>query len=82
MASGVPVVAAARAALPETVGEAGLLADPDNPHEFAEALVSAACDDPLRDRLMCAGRLRAASFPWSRTAALTDAAITDVLCGR
>jgi glycosyltransferase involved in cell wall biosynthesis len=82
MASGVPVVAAARAALPETVGEAGLLADPNNPREFAEALVSAACDDPLRDRLMRAGRLRAASFPWSRTAALTDAAITDVLCGR
>jgi glycosyltransferase involved in cell wall biosynthesis len=75
MATGVPVVAAARAALPETVGEAGLLVDPDDREELASAVLAAACDEDLRTKLITAGLTRAARFPWSRTAALTDAAI-------
>ena len=77
MAAGVPVVAAARAALPETVADAGLLVDPDRGDEFAQALVAAAEDAGLRANLIAAGRLRAARFPWSVTAALTDAALTS-----
>jgi glycosyltransferase involved in cell wall biosynthesis len=79
MACGVPVVAASRAALPETVGDAGLLADPQNADEFAEAVVAAACDEDVRTRLVEAGRRRAAGYPWSRTAVLTDAAIGELL---
>jgi glycosyltransferase involved in cell wall biosynthesis len=79
MAAGVPVVAAARAALPETVGEAGVLADPDDRLGFAQALVRACCDPPLRARLTDMGRRRAASFPWSHAVALTDGAIGEVL---
>jgi alpha-1,3-rhamnosyl/mannosyltransferase len=79
MACGVPVVAAARGALPETVGSAALLADPDNPSEFAEALLSAVCEERVRASLVEAGRRRAAGYEWSRTAALTDAAIGELL---
>jgi glycosyltransferase involved in cell wall biosynthesis len=79
MACGTPVVAAARGALPETCGDAALLADPDDPGAFAEAVLQAACDNPLRQRLIAAGRTRAASFPWSRTAARTDAAIGELI---
>lgn len=79
MASGTPVVAARRGALPETVGDAGLLVDPDDQDEFTTALLSAACDDAVRERLIEAGRQRAANYSWSRTAALTDAAITELL---
>jgi glycosyltransferase involved in cell wall biosynthesis len=79
MAAGTPVVAAARAALPETVGDAGLLADPDRPGEFADAVTSLLADDTLRANLVAAGRRRAARFPWSATAALTDAAIVATL---
>jgi glycosyltransferase involved in cell wall biosynthesis len=82
MAAGVPVVAAARAALPETVGEAGVLVDPDDPGAFAEGLVRACCDPPLRSHLVEAGRLRARSFPWSRAVTLTDAAIGELLKDR
>ncbi len=81
MACGAPVVAAARGALPETCGDAALLADPDDSGAFAEAVLQAACDHAVRARLVAAGHRRAASFPWSRTAALTDAAIGERVCG-
>jgi glycosyltransferase involved in cell wall biosynthesis len=77
MAAGTPVVAADRAALPEACGGAALLADPDDPDAFAAALVEAA--GPERERLVEAGRARAASLRWEHTAELVDAAIGDVL---
>ncbi len=79
MASGVPVVAAARAALPETVGDAALLVDPADEQAFAAAVLSAARDPSLRETLIAAGRARAARFSWSRTAMLTDEAIGSLL---
>ncbi|HUE28288.1 MAG TPA: glycosyltransferase family 1 protein [Solirubrobacteraceae bacterium] len=79
MACGTPVVASASGALPETVGEAGLLVEPDDGAAFADALVSVACDEHTRERLAAAGLRRAAEFPWERTASLTDAAIDGLL---
>lgn len=79
MACGVPVVAAARGALPETVGDAGILVDSGNPEEFAGALLTAATEQSVREPVIARGRERAAGFPWSRSAVLTDAAIGRVL---
>jgi glycosyltransferase involved in cell wall biosynthesis len=79
MACGTPAVAADRAALPETCGEAALLADPEAPEAFAAALVRAATDETERARLIEAGRERAAVFTWYRTAELTDAALAAAL---
>jgi glycosyltransferase involved in cell wall biosynthesis len=77
MACGTPVVAADRAALPEACGGAALLADPADPHAFAAALLEAA--GPERERLIEAGRARAASLSWRRSAELVDAAIESLL---
>jgi glycosyltransferase involved in cell wall biosynthesis len=79
MACGTPVVAADRAALPETCGGAALLADPRDPEAFAEALLRAATDDGERTRLIAMGRERAAAFSWRRSAELTDAALGEAL---
>jgi glycosyltransferase involved in cell wall biosynthesis len=79
MACGTPVVAADRAALPETCGDAALLADPQDGAAFAEALLRAATDDGERHRLIAAGRARAAAFTWERSAELTDAALSGAL---
>jgi glycosyltransferase involved in cell wall biosynthesis len=79
MACGTPVVAADRAALPETCGEAAVLADPDDPDTFAAALLRAATDEIERARLRAAGLERAAGFSWRRTADLTDRAIGELL---
>jgi glycosyltransferase involved in cell wall biosynthesis len=79
MACGTPVVAADRAALPETCGGAALLADPDDAGAFADALVEAATHDATRARLTDAGRARAAGLTWNRTAELTDAIVGELL---
>jgi len=75
MASGTPVVAADRAALPEVAGGAALLFDPDDP-DAAGAALERALDDPgdLRAR----GLERAAGFTWRATAERTDAAIASL----
>jgi glycosyltransferase involved in cell wall biosynthesis len=79
MASGVPVVAADRAALPEICGRAALLVDPDDEHALAEALTTASTDEALRARLVAAGLERASRFSWDHAAAATDAVIDEVL---
>ena len=52
MASGVPVVAADRTALPETCGDAALLVDPDDGAALGDALLTAAGDAAVRERLV------------------------------
>jgi glycosyltransferase involved in cell wall biosynthesis len=77
MASGTPVVAADRAALPEVCGGAAILADPDDPDAFADALLRAV--GPEGKRLATAGLERAAGFDWDESARLTDDAIGELL---
>lgn len=64
MASGVPVVAADRGALPETAGGAALLADPEDPEAIASALLRAAADGDERRELAARGLARAAELSW------------------
>lgn len=73
MACGTPVVAADRAALPETCGGAALLADPDDGRALAAAVLAAALGEPeRRDALRGAGIARAARFSWDRTTERVD----------
>jgi glycosyltransferase involved in cell wall biosynthesis len=74
MAAGTPVVASP---LPSTGGRAGpegsagpaaLEVDPCNTEAIADALVRAASDEPLRERLSAAGRARASGLTWERAA--------------
>ncbi|MEA3340652.1 MAG: glycosyltransferase family 1 protein, partial [Chloroflexota bacterium] len=68
MACGAPVVVADRASLPEVVGEAGLLADPDDPNDIARALTRALTEEPLRAQMRERGLAQAARFTWKKTA--------------
>ena len=79
MASGTPVVASDRGALPETCGGAALIADPDHEARFAGAVVTAATDEATRADLVAAGLERAARFTWERAARKTDAIIGRLL---
>lgn len=79
MAAGTPVVAARAGALPGTVADAGLLIDPADPEAFAGALLTTITEAAERERLIAAGRRRAAEFSWQRTAELTDQAIQRLL---
>jgi glycosyltransferase involved in cell wall biosynthesis len=59
---GVPVVAYATAALPDTVGDAGILLDDKDPAVVACAVDRVLTDRPLRDSLNEAGRARIEHF--------------------
>jgi glycosyltransferase involved in cell wall biosynthesis len=78
MACGVPVVAATAGALPDTVGDAGLLVDPRSERELADAVIAAAFDETLRQRLRAAGLERAAAYSWPRAVRQTDAVIDEL----
>ena len=79
MACGTPVICSDRTSLPEVVGDAAFLADPDEPHEWVEA-VSSLLGDPRKSRdLVEAGRARAAEFTWKKTARLTLSAYSELL---
>jgi glycosyltransferase involved in cell wall biosynthesis len=74
MACGTPVVAAATSALPETCGEAAVLAEPTG-DAFRAALMSLLADAGRRDRLRAAGLARARTFSWDATARAVDALV-------
>ncbi len=68
MAAGVPVVAARTSSLPEVVGDAGVLAEPDGA-SLADGLVWVTARDAEVEALVERGRERAATFTWERSAA-------------
>lgn len=76
MARGVPVLAADATALPETVGDAGLLFDPDDPAELA-AKLGGVLEHP--GELPARGRARAALFSWERAARETAAVYAEAI---
>ena len=59
MSLGIPVVASARGALPELVGDAGLLVNPAEPSSLVEALARVLGDDAFADTLADRGLARA-----------------------
>lgn len=71
MAAGCPVIATTGGALPEVVGDAGLLVEPGPAGALAGALERLARDADLRRDLVGRGRARAKEFRWEKTAALT-----------
>lgn len=71
MACGTPVVASNRSSLPEVVGDAGVLADPDDPEALATALVTVLSDDALRHELSVRGIERSRQFTWDEAARST-----------
>ena len=69
MTVGLPVVAARRGALPEVLGDAGLLCDAAAPEALATAMARILDSEPLRADLRGRGIERARRFSWDDSAA-------------
>ena len=68
MQRGVPVVCSNRSSLPEVVGDAGILVDPDDMQGVAQALIQATTKEELRQELIQKGYENSKRFSWdSRT---------------
>ena len=82
MAAGVPVVASRRGSLPEVVGDAGLLIDPDDPESLSAAMARLIADPALRMTCRSRGLERARQFSWAETARAVRRAYEDALIAR
>jgi alpha-1,3-rhamnosyl/mannosyltransferase len=79
MAAGVPVVASNRGSLPEVIGDAGLLIDPDSPDSLSDAMQRMLGDPALRVTCAHRGLDRAREFNWAQTGRDVRRAYQDTL---
>lgn len=68
MGHGCPVIAADATALPEVVGESGVLVDPEDDAAWAAAMLDVRRDAARREWLVEAGLARVTEFRWSASA--------------
>jgi glycosyltransferase involved in cell wall biosynthesis len=82
MASGVPVITSNRTSLPEVVGDAGLMLDPDDVDGMRESLRRLLEDRDFAENLGQRGLERSRMFSWERCARETFAVYEQVMSGR
>jgi glycosyltransferase involved in cell wall biosynthesis len=75
MASGCPIVTSDCSCLPEIVGNAALLVQPEDTSQIAGAIARVLGDSELRQALIEKGYSRAKDFSWEKTAAKTRAVL-------
>jgi glycosyltransferase involved in cell wall biosynthesis len=79
MACGTPVIAARTSSIPEVVGDAAVLLDPDDEAAWIGAIERVLDDAPHRAGLRDAGLSRAREFSWRRTADETARVYRELL---
>jgi glycosyltransferase involved in cell wall biosynthesis len=80
MACGVPVISTSGGALPEVVGDAGLLVPPKDPAALAFAIETLYDHPQMAAALGAAGRMRVrAQFTWERAARQTAAVYREII---
>jgi glycosyltransferase involved in cell wall biosynthesis len=79
MACGTPVLTSDRSALPEVVGDAGLLVDPYDTDAIRQALADLLLNDARREELARRGLERARRFTWQQVAEQTVRVYRSVL---
>jgi len=79
MASGTPVIASGISAIPEAVGDAAMLVNPENVFDIARGIREVLLDDHLRAALVKRGYSHAGRFSWAKNAAEVITIYSDVL---
>jgi alpha-1,3-rhamnosyl/mannosyltransferase len=72
MSCGVPVLARRRGSLPEVVGDAGRLFEPERPEDITDCILRFLGDAEARTRLGAIALARARTFTWERAAELAE----------
>jgi glycosyltransferase involved in cell wall biosynthesis len=79
MASGVPVIGSTCGAIPEVIGDAGLVFPEGDAEALAGALRQMLSDDDLRERFVLAGLARVENYSWDKVAEKTYALYQQVM---
>ncbi|HEY4054926.1 MAG TPA: glycosyltransferase family 1 protein [Terriglobales bacterium] len=74
MAHGTPVLTSNTSSIPEVVGNAAVMVNPENLFEMMRALQRVLLDQMLREKLRCAGYEQVKKFSWDRS-------VSEVLAG-
>ncbi len=82
MASGTPIIAANSIAIPEILGGAGILFNPNNPEELAEKIQLVLKNENLQRELIKKGYKRVKQFSWEKTARETLKVFEEVANGK
>ncbi|MCL5048724.1 MAG: glycosyltransferase [Firmicutes bacterium] len=75
----IPVVAYGQAAVPETIGEAGVVLSNNDPYETAAAVHILLEDKKLREELVASGKEKAAQFEIARTEEKFKEVVKDLI---
>ena len=68
MQAGCPVISSHTSSMPEVIGDAGILCDPSQPAEFAQAMERIIKTPSLRTDLINKGRIQSKKFSWHKSA--------------
>lgn len=68
MSLGAAVISSDATSIPEVLGEAGILVNPESVESIFEAMLTLSKNNSIRERLRDLGRLRAAQFTWKSSA--------------
>ncbi len=79
MAAGTPVIAMPISSVPEVAGDGAYYPLGLSSHDLAQAMLTVAGDDALRDELRESGRRRAEQFRWEKTARATSDAYRSAI---
>lgn len=79
MACGTPVVACETSSIPEIVGDAAFLVEPDNARDMAGAILGLLLQPPLAAQMRNLGLARASKFKWEFTAEQTLAVYRQIV---
>lgn len=82
MASGIPVITSNRTSLPEVVGNAGIMVEPDDVDGMREHLRQLLEDRAYAETMGERGRIRAQTFSWDRCARETFSVYQKVMLQR
>lgn len=82
MACGTPVITSNISSMPEFVGDAGILVEPNDEGALFQAIRQVLEDQDLRQRLAVEGPRQAANFTWKHTAENTFKIYEEVLASR
>jgi glycosyltransferase involved in cell wall biosynthesis len=82
MACGTPVITSNISSLPEVVGEAGLMHEPNDQQALTKLISEMLSDQTQREHFRRAGIKQAGKFSWERAARETQALYEEVIGGR
>lgn len=78
MSWGCPTVVANTSSMPESIGDAGLLAEPGNAEDFADQVLHLTAPD-VRERYVARGHKRAGELTWSNAAGTVERILEGVM---